>query len=324
VATPLIPGFLGLGGRFFPALLPHNFIERYAVDAFGFGGKRQALLMVSLQRDPSDRVPVSLEKHWDARNWIRSVVENLAPARADGKPAGYFSVKGGGFYGRNRKVTHWFGGDIGLEEPGFREAATEKIRSMGANGKGAWVFWLDPQDGADIDALLKAPAAAQRPIDIRHPMMHRLLRHRAAAVRTAVGERAGTDAFSIAGLPMNETVAALTRVARTLIAYQDVLQSALAEPSHADWSRRGNSTLDALLALEGRAAPAQASARPLHEGLEADIRDLYQSHGETLRALEALFDETYGYSAWDAVGNPLREKLTEYLTEAAADARTPA
>jgi hypothetical protein len=134
---------------------------------------------------------------------------------------------------------------------------------------------------------------------------------------------------TLAELPMDDAVAALTRVAGTLVAHQEVLQGALAEPSHADWAQRGNATLDALLALEGRNAQAQASssqssARPTHEGLEADIRDLYRSHGETLRILEALFDETYGYSAWDAVGNPLREKLTEYLTEAAADARTPA
>jgi len=30
-----------------------------------------------------------------------------------------------------------------------------------------------------------------------------------------------------------------------------------------------------------------------------------------------MFDETYGYSSWDAVGNPLRETVTGLLAEAA-------
>ncbi|HKP97180.1 MAG TPA: hypothetical protein VJ385_15630 [Fibrobacteria bacterium] len=319
MVPPLIPGFLNLGARFFPALLPDNFIERHAVDAFEFGGKRRALLMAALQMDPADRVPVSLEKHWEPKNWIQAVVENLAPAsRSDGKAGGYYSIKGGCFYGRNRKITHWFGRDIGLEEAGFRLAATEKIRGMGHSGNGAWVFWLEPQEGADPEELLRDPAAAaRRRIAIRHPMMHRLLRHRGAP---AAGTRA-----SIADLPAEEAVAALVQVARILIAHQDALQSALAEPTHADWSERAATTAAAaLLALEGRPPAPPSQAQASQEGLDADIRDLYRAHGETLRSLESMFDETYGYSAWDAVGNPMREMLSEYLVEKAADARAPA
>lgn len=309
VAPPLIPGFLNLGERFFPALLPHNFIERHVMEAFEFNGRRQPVLMAALQMDPADRVPVSLGKHWEAKNWIQAVVENLAPpAPEDGGEAGYYSIKGGCFYGRNRKITHWFGGDIGLEEPGFREAATEKIRSLGQSGNGAWVFWLEAQGGLKarggaeaFPAPLDAPSAAEaRRIAIRHPMMHRLLRQHGPAVP----ERAR---LTIADLPASEAVAALVQVARILIAHQDVLQSALAEPSHADWS--------------DRLKPSPPSASPSQESLEADIRDLYRAHGETLRSLESVFDETYGYSAWDAVGNPMRETLSEYLSGKSADAR---
>jgi hypothetical protein len=252
-------------------------------------------------------------------------VENLVPAPAEApaqipahagqslgaaaRPA-YFSIKGGCFYGRNRKITHWFGGDIGLEEPGFRQAATEKIRTMGQSGSGAWVFWLEPQ-GAGAEALLGNPSASdQGRIAIRHPMMHRLLSHRGS-----VAPRQAES--SLAGLPVKDAVAALTRVARILISHQDVLLRALAEPSHADWSERQSPMNEALRALEasqaGAEAKPQAPARPGR--LESDIRELYRDHGETLRALEALFDETYGYSAWDSVGNPMRETISGYLIE---------
>jgi hypothetical protein len=86
---------------------------------------------------------------------------------------------------------------------------------------------------------------------------------------------------------------------------------------------------EALRALEapraGVEAKPSASVRPGR--LELDIRELYRDHGETLRALEALFDETYGYSAWDSVGNPMREMISGYLVESvenAADVRAPA
>ncbi|MDB5049558.1 MAG: hypothetical protein JWO30_2629 [Fibrobacteres bacterium] len=319
MSPPLIPGFLNLGERFFPALLPHNFIERHVLDVFEFGGKTQPVLMAALQMDPADRVPVSLEKHWDPKNWIQAVVENLAPSsQADGKDAGYYAIKGGCFYGRNRKITHWFGRDIGLEEAGFRQAATEKIRGMGQSGNGAWVFWLEPQgNAADVAQLLKDPAAtAGRRIAIRHPMMHRLLRHGGDSL-------SARPKASIAELPAGEAVAALAQVARTLIAHQDVLQSALAEPSHADWSERLNSASAAMMALEGRSPPADPPSH-FQAGLESDIRDLYRSHGEILRSLESVFDETYGYSAWDSVGNPMREMVSDYLAGKAADAHTPA
>jgi hypothetical protein len=317
MAPPVIPGFLNLSERFFPALLPHNFIESHVLDVFEFAGKRQPVLMTGLQMDSADRVPVSLGKHWEPKNWIQAVVENLAaPAQqtdATSRAAGgYFSIKGGCFYGRNRKITHWFGGDIGLEEPGFRQAATEKIRSMGQSGNGAWVFWLEPQ-GEGAEALLRDPAtSAQRRISIRHPMMHRLLRHRGTAPSLrAVSPLAEVDA--------GEAVAALSQVARVLIAHQDALLRAQAEPSHADWSERRNPMTLALEALAtqepsaGSSVANPAVVRPA--GLEADIGELYRSHGETLRALESIFDETYGYSAWDAVGNPMRETLSAYLVE---------
>ena len=44
MAPPLIPGFLNLGERFFPALLPHNFIERHVLDVDAAGaGESDAL-----------------------------------------------------------------------------------------------------------------------------------------------------------------------------------------------------------------------------------------------------------------------------------------
>lgn len=326
MAPPLIPGFLSLGDRFFPALLPHNFIERHVLDVFEFGGRRQPVLMAALQMDAADRVPVSLEKHWEPKNWNQALVENLvpeaagpratdAPSQSAGARASYFSIKGGCFYGRNRKITHWFGGGIGLEEPGFRQAATEKIRAMGQSGSGSWIFWLEPQ-GAEAEALLGNPAVSDPGrIAIRHPMMHRLLSHRGSvAARRAES--------SLADLQVDEAVAALTQVARVLISHQDVLLRALAEPSHADWSERRSPMNDALRALDASQAGAEAKpTAPARQGrLETDIRELYRDHGETLRALETLFDETYGYSAWDAVGNPMREMISGYLVESAEKA----
>lgn len=321
VAPPLIPGFLNLGERFFPALLPHNFIERRVLDVFEFGGRRQPVLMAALQMDSADRVPVSLEKHWEPKNWNQALVENLVPASA-GKEAdrpAYFSIKGGCFYGRNRKITHWFGGDIGLEEPGFRQAATEKIRAMGQSGSGAWVFWLEPHGEAAASLIGKPSASEQGRIAIRHPMMHRLLRHRGSAA-----PRAGS---TLADLPLDQAVAALTQVARVLIAHPDVLLRALAEPAHADWSDRQSPMNEALRALDASQAGGEPKALGRPGRLELDIRELYRDHGETLRALETLFDETYGYSAWDSVGNPMREVISGYLVESAEtplDVRAPA
>lgn len=309
VAPPLIPGFLNLGERFFPTLLPHNFIERQALDAFEFGGKRGLLLMAALQADPSDRVPVSLGKHWEPKNWIHAAVENLAPSGGR-----YFTIRGGCFYGRNGKITHWFGGEIGLGGRGFRQAAADKIRAMGLSGNGAWVFWLEPQGGSvDMDGLIEGGAAERRRISIRHPMLHSLLLQGAtgtARSREFVGE-----------LPASDAVAALAGVARVLVAHQDALLLASAEPSHAAWSEERGAPAAALMASGALAAASPAIPR---EGLEADIRALYLEHGETLRALESVFDETFGYSAWDSVGNPMREMLGRLSGEKGVDAQTKA
>lgn len=311
VEPPLIPGFLALAERFFPTLLPHNFIAERALAGFDHGGKRGLILMVGLQRDPADRVPVSLGKHWEAKNWIDAVVGNLAPP-AEG-PA-WYSIAGGCFYGRNRRISHWFGGSIGLEDKGFRQAAGERIRALGASGNGAWVFWLEAHgDPSGHYETLRDPAeAARRRIAIRHPMLQRVLGAPVPA-SAARGELAE-------GLPIADAVSALAGAAAVLAAHQDTLLRAQAEPAHAAWSERANPAVAAALALESRAGslpPAPAAEARLAE----DIRALYRTHGETLRALEAHFDETYGYSAWDAVGQPLREALAGHL---AAAARAPA
>ena len=325
VEQPLIPGFLGLSERFFPTLLPHNFLERQELAEFEYGGRRSLLLLAALQADPADRLPVSLGKHWDAKNWIHAVVENLAPADGAAGPA-WFAIEGGCFYGRNRKLSHWFGGSIGLDEKGFRQAASERIHSLGQGANGAWVFWLAPQgDAAGLYEVLRNPsAAARRRIAIRHPMLQKLI---GVEARAASGPGQSVLAED---LPVGEAVGALARVADILIRHQDTLQRAHAEPSHAAWSERANPAVSAALALEGRADDTLPPAPASQERLAADIRALHASHGETLRALETLFDETYGYSAWDAVGHPMRETLTAWLADqsarsaVAASTRAPA
>lgn len=313
VEPPLIPGFLALAERFYPTLLPHNFIGHRALAEFEFGAKRSLILMVGLEADPSDRVPVSLGKHWDAKNWIQAVVENLAPP---GPGPSWYSIQGGCFYGRSRRITHWFGGGIGLDEKGFRQAAGERIRGMGSSGNGSWVFWLEPQGEADGHlATLRDPAsAARRPIAIRHPMLHRVLSAPGHAPAAARGELPG-------GLPVASAISALSGMAGILASHQDTLQRALAEPAHALWSERANPAAAAALAMEG-AEGALPPAPAAQDRLAADIRALYRDHGETLRSLEAHFDETFGFSAWDAVGNSLREALAGSLAE--AQARAPA
>ncbi len=313
VEPPLIPGFLALAERFYPTLLPHNFIGQRALAEFEFGAKRNLILMAGLEADPSDRIPVSLGKHWDAKNWIGAVVENLTPMSAG--PA-WYSIQGGCFYGRSRRISHWFGGGIGLDEKGFRQAAGERIRAMGPSGNGAWVFWLEPHGEPEGHlAILRNPAAAAgHPLAIRHPMLDRVLSAPAHVPAAARGELPG-------GLPLASAISALSGVAAILASHQDTLQRALAEPAHALWSGRANPAVAAALALEGATGalpPAPAAQERLAEG----IRALYREHGETLRSLEAHFDETFGYSAWDAAGNSLREALAGSLAE--AQARAPA
>jgi hypothetical protein len=311
VELPLIPGFINLGERFFPTLLPSNFIERYALDLFEFGGRRDLLLAAALQTDPSDRLPVSLGKHWEPKNWVDAVVENLD---AEGKPGGYFSVKGGCFHGRNRKVTHWFGlgssragRGAGSEETAFREAAAEKIRAMGVSGNGAWIFWLEPHGvspaaAPNPEALAGLETRHPQPrFSIRHSMLHRLLHRRAEAMgriqtQLAIPRRPADT------VPPSAAVEALSGLARVLAAHQVELHRAFAEPSPALYA--------------GAARPANLPSPPVDLGpLAADIRELYRTHGETLRTLESVFDETSGYADWDAQKNPMREMLSAYLAE---------
>jgi hypothetical protein len=318
VEPPLIPGFLNLSERFFPTLLPQNFIENNVLDIFSFQGKRQLVLMTSLQMDSSDRIPVSLEKHWDAKSWVDAVVENLLPDQ-------YFIIRGGCFYSRNHKLTHWFGGTIGLEVKNFRQVATEKIKAMGANGKGAWVFWLDLQGQGEIDKdglvkvfaeQTKSPADPSSGLSIRHPMMHRLL-SQSATTSTEI-----SNATLLADLPAGLVVGALTQVAQILASHQVVLHRARSEPAHAIWSELANPAMSTLEAFTGqRLGPTAERRLAPRAGLESDIRKLYLSHGEILRVLEARFDETYGYSSWDAVGHPLREALISYLAAGPLEAR---
>lgn len=323
VPLPLVPGFLSLGERFFPTLLPHNFVAGYALDILATGARRDLVLLASLQADPShapERLPVSFGKHWDPRNWVGAVVENLSP------PEGaYHVIRGGCFYDRNRKVTHWFGSGIGLEDAGFRQAAAERIRALGPSGDGAWVFWLDPQGkGApraeDLAGLHRSRPQAR--FSIRHPVLHRVLLHRVPA------PDAGSAAIpAIARMPAESAVAALARVARILAGHQDELHRARTEPAHDRWSERaaipadpGGSAAErmaAALAAAERGAPSPPDAAAGLSSLEADIRDLYRDLGEDLRVLESVFDEAGGYAAWDAPGNPVRDRLSAYLAEGA-------
>jgi hypothetical protein len=313
VDPPLIPGFLALAERFYPTLLPGNFIAERKVAEFAFGGKRDLILMAGLQRDPAAAVPLSLGKHWDAKNWTRAVIENLAPAEPGGGAA-WYSIQGGCFYGRNRRISHWFGGGIGLEDKGFRQAAGERIRELGPSGNGAWVFWLEAhgEAGPHLGTLRDPAAAARRPIAIRHPMLQAILSAPAQAAASARGELAE-------GLPVSAAVSALAGVAQVLASHQDTLQRAVSEPAHAVWSERANPSVAAALALEG-ATESLPPGPAAQERLAADIGALYRAHGETLRVLEAHFDATYGYSAWDAAGQPLREALAGSLAEAQARA----
>ena len=306
VKPPLIPGFLNLSERFFPTLLPQNFIESASLDVFEFEGKRQLVLKVAPQMDSSDRLPISLEKHWEPKSWIEAVVENLGSS-------GYFTIRGGCFFSRNRKVSHWFGGTIGLEAKWFRQSTTEKIRAMKGSGKGAWIFWLDPQGMGEFEpeSLVAAfPDTEKIKVSIRHPMMHRLLSYGGllASVHVAPSH--------LGGLSAQEAVSALAHVAKILSLHRNTLYLARSEPTHAIWSELTNTNLSPVDAFvensSGRIVERRMTPRA---GLDFDIRLLYQSFGESLRALESLFDETFGYSAWDTIGNPLRDTLISFLSE---------
>jgi hypothetical protein len=326
VARPLIPGFLNLVERFFPTLLPGGFIAGHALAGFRFGGRRDLVLMASLQADPAERLPLSFGKHWDPKNWIGAVVENLGGPEK-GVRGAYHLIRGGCFLSRNRRVTHWFGSGIGLEERGFRQAAGEMIRGLGPAGDGAWVFWLEPgMEGAAAEPAAADYREGSGGLSIRHPMMHRILR---GPGRPGMAVAAGDAPGSIAMHPAEEAVAALARVARILAEHPAELHRARTEPAHADWSEQllGSAAAAVAGALaaaeEGRlpdSVPGPSVERP---SLEQAIRDLYRGHGEVLRSLESAFDEAGGYAAWDAPSNPVRDRIAAYLSEG-AEARSPA
>lgn len=320
VALPLVPGFLGLVDRFFPPLLPHAFVASYRVARVEAAGRRDLVLMASLQPDPSERPPVSFGKHWDPKNWIGAAVENLDPAGG----GAYHVIRGGCFYARNKRVTHWFGSGIGLDDRGFRQEAAERIRALGASGNGAWVFWLEPQGRAsrpsDLEGLERSRPQAR--FTIRHPLLHRLL---------ARAPRAGAPSgqAAIARLPAESAVLALSQAARIVIGHPEELHRARTEPAHALWSEETLKTAavrvaDALAAAEAGGPPAGAAAAPASPpSLEAAVRGLYDSQGEALRSLESAFDESGAFAAWDSPGHPLRDLIAAYLEEG-AEARSPA
>ncbi len=326
VATPLIPGYLNSCERFLPTLLPHNFIDHAVLDHFSFGGKDSVILMVSLQSDPADRIPVSLEKHWEPKGWIDAVIENLATGEEKSGNGRYATIRGGCFYGRNRKVSHWFGSGFGLEEKGFRESAVEKIRGLGPSGKGAWIFWLRPQ-GKTLGGApgnWAVPGRIARSISIRHPMTHRLLGSIGTAPNAMPMDIGWAKGESSEAFHPREALAALQSLAGILIDHQQSLQSLHVEPAHADWSQHDNIARDItreVSRVEGNISVTDAKGMGGSDRgadtfrLETDIRALYALHGETLRILESIFDETYGFSAWDAVGNPLREAIAGMLVE---------
>jgi hypothetical protein len=233
-------------------------------------------------------------------------------------------IRGGCFYARNKRVTHWFGSGIGLEDRGFRQEAAERIRALGASGNGAWVFWLEPQGLAsrpsDLDGL-----EASRPqprFTVCHPMLHRLL---ARAPRSA----ASAGQAAIARLPAERAVQALSHAARIAIGHQEELHRARTEPAHALWSEEPMKTAavrvaDALAAAEsGLPSAAGPAGRQSPPSLEAAVRGLFATEGEALRSLESAFDESGAFAAWDAPGHPLRDLLAAYLEEG-AEARSPA
>jgi hypothetical protein len=165
-------------------------------------------------------------------------------------------------------------------------------------------------------------------------VLHRVLRHRVPAPEQGSGAIP-----AIARMPAESAVAALAHAARILAGHQDELYRARTEPAHDRWSEVAAHAAEAAdasgggLSAAGRIADALASAGrgdapapPEAAGLsslETDIRDLYRVRGEDLRMLESVFDETGGYAAWDAPGNPVRDLLNAYL-EAGAEARSPA
>lgn len=329
VVPPLIPGFLNLAERFLPALLPHNFVESYVLDVLEAAGRKDLVLMASLQADPAvDRVPVSFGKHWEPKNWVGAVVENLA-----GGADGYHVIRGGCFYARNRRVTHWFGAGIGLEDRGFRQAAGERIRALGPSGNGAWVFWLEPQGPALPSAEALAGLHKRLPqarFTVRHPMMHRLLSHRApaasqasrAAAAASTDPASGRDTAAVLRLPAESAVAALAQVARILAEHQAELHRARTDPSHDLWSHQAaqstaQAVAGALEAAEKAGGKAPGRAASVSPSLEVAVRELYRVQGETLRTLESVFDETSGYAAWDSPANPVRELIAAYLAEGA-------
>ncbi len=302
VEFPLLPGFLNLAERFFPTLLPWNFMEGYVLETFRPSPeKEQLLLRVDLQMDAFDKMPISLEKLWDPQNWLDAVVENLVPGHA-----GVFTVQGGCFFTRARKTTHWFGGRIGLEERSFRSKAAKAISALGPSEHGAWVFWLACRDSAG--RVGKPPLGPSRKgnshFSLRHSMLFRLWAHRKLRPEPILPGRPGP---MLGKVPLPEAVNALGEVADLLVRHQTLLQL-VRRASRSGWS-----------AVDGGSLLSRGEAGEKARELEQSVAALQRDKGDVLKELESVFDQSCGFFSWDVIGNPVLDNLANYLAAQTGD-----
>ncbi len=302
VEFPLLPGFLNLAERFFPTLLPWNFMEGFALETFQPApDKEQLLLRVDLKMDPFDKMPISLEKLWDPKNWLDAVVENLVPGHG-----GLFTVQGGCFYTRARKTTHWFGGRIGLEDRTFRTKAAKAISGLGPTKHGAWVFWLTCRDAAGRIGI--PPVGVGRKgnshFSIRHSLLYRIWAHGRLKTEVSLPGRPGP---LLGKVPMSEAVSALGDVAELVIGHQTLLQL-VRRASRSGWS-----------AVDGGSLLSRGEAGERARDLEKSVAALERDKGEVMKDLEAVFDKSCGFFSWDVIGNPVLDNLANYLAAQTGD-----
>jgi hypothetical protein len=161
---PPLPRFGRFVDQWFPVLLPERFVAGTSLQRVDGGSGAREVLILSLVRRDGEPPPPGLRADWEPSAWLDAVVETAGPL-----PPIHALIRGGCFLSPEAEISHWFGGRIGLDIPGFRARAAKQLARHAARGYAAWCFWLDaPGSDAPQPETYRGENGAVR---IRHPVL---------------------------------------------------------------------------------------------------------------------------------------------------------
>ncbi len=246
-----LPRFARFAEQWLPVLLPEGFVSAVDLTWVDDDGA-QPVVTVALTR-PEGEVPVppALREDWDPAGWSDAVIETAAGGE------GHALIRGGCFVSAEGRISHWFGGRIGLERRGFRARAAEQLRSAVARGSAHWCFWVEPVGTSEL------PAFAGGRVRVRHPAMGLAWNGSARAVGEA------------AALPAYRTGVEMLRDAAQLLARR-----------HPEWERLRGSEAWRLW----RSSAASSAEAPFWlAALESETAQFFDRHRALLGSLALAF-----------------------------------